>query len=174
MGAIAFGMMLGWSSVTQDDYVDDENFYFPVSPFEFSWIVAMMPLGAAVSVFFSGLMREKLGTRLTIFLFVIPITIGYALITLPFNVAMVCDKKIPFLVFHQNVPKICPFFIFSCLLVDFSSELQPAAMCLCQFFIPEKLQALKFVEPYWQFFSSWSILEFSSFSYLDTLQVFLL
>ncbi|KAG5680045.1 hypothetical protein PVAND_009576 [Polypedilum vanderplanki] len=88
VGAIAFGMMLGWSGVTVDDIVDNDEFYFPVSAYEFSWIVALMPLGAAFSVSFSGLMRDKLGTRLTIFLFVIPITIGYTLITLPLNIEM--------------------------------------------------------------------------------------
>jgi MFS family permease len=85
-------MMLGWSGVTQHDIVDNDDFYFPVSAYQFSWIVAMMPLGAAVSVFFSGVLREKLGTRFTIEIFVIPITIGYALIALPLNVEMVCVR----------------------------------------------------------------------------------
>jgi MFS family permease len=90
IGALAFGMMLGWSGVTQDDIVNNENFQFPVTSFEFSWIVALMPLGAATSVIFSGLMREKLGTRVTVFLFLFPIIIGYALITIPLNIQMVC------------------------------------------------------------------------------------
>jgi MFS family permease len=88
-GAFIFGILLGWSAPTAPQLIENEDFKFWVTNNQFAWIVAMMALGAAFSCVLSGILRSKVGTRLTILLFGIPILIGWAMITIPINPAMV-------------------------------------------------------------------------------------
>lgn len=48
-----------------------------------------MALGAMLGSILSGLMRSRIGTRFTIAVFVVPITIGWAVIATAVNPAMV-------------------------------------------------------------------------------------
>lgn len=93
-----YGNLLGWSAPTAPKVMKqyEEDFYFWVSRNHFALVVAMMALGATTSCVFSGILRRKIGTRFTILLFGIPITIGYALITFPLNTAMVNKKLLRF------------------------------------------------------------------------------
>jgi hypothetical protein len=88
-GGFIFGILLGWSAPTAPQIIENDDFKFWVSNNQFAWIVAMMALGAAFSCVFSGILRSVIGTRLTILIFGLPILIGWTLITIPLNPAMV-------------------------------------------------------------------------------------
>jgi MFS family permease len=88
-GAFIFGILLGWSAPTAPQIIEQDENSFWITGNQFSWVVAMMSLGAAFSCVFSGIIRSKIGTRLTILSFGVPIVIGWILITLSVNPAMV-------------------------------------------------------------------------------------
>ncbi|CRK99743.1 CLUMA_CG012986, isoform A [Clunio marinus] len=87
-GGFIFGILLAWSAPAGPQVIEQENFRFFVTSNQFAWIVALMALGGALSCVFSGIIRSKIGTKLTILLFGIPIVIGWILITIPLNPAM--------------------------------------------------------------------------------------
>jgi hypothetical protein len=91
--------MLGWSSAISDYIVENENHDFFLTVQQFGLVISMMPLGAAFSSLFVGILRRMLGTRLTVFVFVMPIIIGYSLISMPNHIGMVslsvCMQKFP-------------------------------------------------------------------------------
>jgi MFS family permease len=82
-------MLLGWSAPTSPQIVENENHEFWVTVEQFAWIVAMTSLGGAFTCIFSGIIRSKVGTKLTIFLFGIPITFGWILLFFSINPTMV-------------------------------------------------------------------------------------
>lgn len=90
-GAFIFGNLIGWSAPAANLIIkqDEDDYYFWVSSDQFAWIVAFMALGAALSCVLSGVLRSKLGTKFTIALFAVPVTIGWALTSFPLNPAMV-------------------------------------------------------------------------------------
>lgn len=88
-GSFIFGVLLGWSAPTAEQIIKNKDYYFWVNNNQFGWIVGLMALGAAFSCVLSGYIRTKLGTRYTVFLFGLPVVIGFALITFPLNPAMV-------------------------------------------------------------------------------------
>jgi MFS family permease len=89
-GAFVFGISFGWSSPAVSQLFSKEN-EFHVSKTQLSWIVSLMALGAATSTTVSGVLRNKLGTKLTIALFGVPTTIGWLLILFAKNSEMVRD-----------------------------------------------------------------------------------
>lgn len=90
-GAFIFGILLGWSAPTASSIVkkDEDSYYFWVTENQFALIVALMALGAAIGSSLSGMIRSKLGTKITILLYGLPILIGWTLITFPMNPVMV-------------------------------------------------------------------------------------
>lgn len=88
-GGFIFGILLGWSAPTAPEIIENHDFKFWVSNNQFAWIVAMMALGAMFSCVLSGILRSVVGTRITILVFGIPILVGWAMITIPLNPAMV-------------------------------------------------------------------------------------
>lgn len=81
--------MLGWSATASEEMIENQDYRFLVTSVQFGWIVAMMPLGAGCSCVFSGILRKYIGTKLTFFLFGIPIVVGYIFLIVPHNLAMV-------------------------------------------------------------------------------------
>jgi hypothetical protein len=69
--------------------VERQDFKFYVTPYQFAWIVALMPLGGACSSAFCGIMRKYIGTKLTVFIYGIPMVVGYGLLLFAVNVEMV-------------------------------------------------------------------------------------
>lgn len=92
-GAFIFGILLGWSAPTAHQIKENKNYYFWVNDSQFAWVVSLMALGAAFSCVLSGYVRSKIGTRYTVFLFGIPVIIGFAMITIPLNPAMVKENQ---------------------------------------------------------------------------------
>lgn len=60
-----------------------------MTSYQFAWIVALMPLGAACSSAFCGIMRKYIGTKFTVFIYGIPMIAGYGLLLFSVNVEMV-------------------------------------------------------------------------------------
>lgn len=85
---------MGWSAPSAPQIVEQDDSAFWITQQEFAWVVAMMSLGAAFSCVISGIIRSKIGTRWTVLLFGIPITIGWSLITFSLNPAMVSIQKV--------------------------------------------------------------------------------
>lgn len=90
-GAFIFGISLGWSSPAAPRLFSDSN-NFSVSKNQFSWIVSIMALGATFATASAGILRNKVGTKLTVVLFAIPTTIGWILIIFARNAEMVSLK----------------------------------------------------------------------------------
>lgn len=86
-----FGILLGWSAPSAEQIIEKDKYRrnFWVTRNEFAWIVGLMALGGALSCVLSGVLRSKIGTRYTIFLFGIPMLVGWSMITIPISVAMV-------------------------------------------------------------------------------------
>ena len=74
LGAFAMGNVLAWTSPTSDALkgkLGDENW---------SWIGALMALGAMVAVLPVGYAIDKIGRKLTMLALVLPFTAGWFLI----------------------------------------------------------------------------------------------
>lgn len=85
-GALAAGTTLGWTSPVELRL--EEDFDFPISAEQFSWIGSMMNLGAAFVCIPIGILVGIIGRKLTMLSLIIPFTIGWALLIWPNGVAM--------------------------------------------------------------------------------------
>jgi MFS family permease len=90
LGALLFGITLGWSAPAGPKIISSEN-EFMMTEDEFSWAVSMMPLGGAFSCVISGVIRNRFGTRFTIFVFALPNLVGWILLAYGWNALMVCN-----------------------------------------------------------------------------------
>lgn len=88
-GSILYGITLGWSAPSGPQMLSS-NHEFTMTENEFSWAVSLMPLGGALSCVISGIIRNKFGTKFTIFIFALPNLVGWLLITLAWTPLMVC------------------------------------------------------------------------------------
>lgn len=84
-----FGITLGWSAPVSEYIIENEHYPLRITSVQFGWIVAMMPLGAACSCIFSGILRKYIGSKLTFFVLGFPIVLGYLLLIIPQNLSMV-------------------------------------------------------------------------------------
>jgi MFS family permease len=89
IGAFIFGILLGWSAPVASQIINQDDFKFLVTANQFAWVVAMMALGGTLSCVISGIVRSKIGTKLTILAFGFPIIIGFVLITISNSPEMV-------------------------------------------------------------------------------------
>lgn len=89
IGSFLFGTSIGWSSPLSPKIIEKYGFIdFWISRNEFSWIVGSMALGGALSSVLSGGVRNKFGTRQTIFMFGIIGLMGWTFIILAVNTEM--------------------------------------------------------------------------------------
>lgn len=77
-GAFLYGILLGWSAQTQP-IILDPNYPLEITKPEFSFAISMMVLGAACFCVVSGMIRSRIGTKLTIVIFAFPHFIGWML-----------------------------------------------------------------------------------------------
>lgn len=87
-GSFLYGISLGWSSTSEPEVLS-ANHKFVMTEKEFSWSVSMMCLGAAMSCVISGIIRNRFGTKLTIFVFAVPNLLGWFLIIFAWTPMMV-------------------------------------------------------------------------------------
>ncbi|XP_012271535.1 facilitated trehalose transporter Tret1 [Orussus abietinus] len=91
LGALAAGMVLGWTSPAGKNGVDLAKEYdIPLTITEFSWIGAFAPLGAAAICVPIGILTDVVGRKNAMLGLVVPFTIGWALIIWANSFAMFC------------------------------------------------------------------------------------
>lgn len=85
LGAIGFGLGIGWSAPTfaQFDMVDSD--YRPKNKEILSWISSSLTLSALFGALFSGWIIQRYGTRFALISYGVPFTLGWALIVSSFN-----------------------------------------------------------------------------------------
>ena len=103
-GGFVHGTVLGWASPASTKWYFDipegnGSFHHPLvsiksllapNPFQldavqFSWVVTIYALGAALTAIPSGLMVQHLGRKTTMFLFLVPLIIGWLLVMVAAN-----------------------------------------------------------------------------------------
>lgn len=86
LGALAAGMVLGWSSPAGSKLATE--YQIPISETEFSWISSIFNLGAATICVPIGVLSDIIGRKKAMLMLVIPFTIGWALIIWSNSVVM--------------------------------------------------------------------------------------
>lgn len=108
-GGFAFGTVLGWAAPasakwygTDYDYYDatrnstasapmvaHSSFFdqepFHLTPNEFSWVVSIFAVGGALTAIPAGLMLQYLGRKITVFIFLLPLCVGWMLVMFASN-----------------------------------------------------------------------------------------
>lgn len=89
LGALAAGMVLGWSSPAGKDGINLQTDYeIQISPEEFSWIGSLATLGAGAMCIPIGILADKIGRKYAMLLMVVPFTVGWLLIICSNSVLM--------------------------------------------------------------------------------------
>lgn len=70
-------------TITVKSILTQNTFY--LNPVEFSWVVTIFALGAALTAVPAGLMMQYLGRRITMFVFLMPLVIGWMLVLFASN-----------------------------------------------------------------------------------------
>ncbi|EAT40014.1 AAEL008232-PA [Aedes aegypti] len=87
-GALAAGTFLGWTSPAEIPLVQKQEYGFPISTEDFSWIGSMANLGAALMCFPIGILMKMIGRKWAMLTMVLPLLLGWLLIIFANNVAM--------------------------------------------------------------------------------------
>lgn len=87
-GALAAGTFLGWTSPAEGPLVTEQQYGFPITDEEFSWVGSMANLGAALMCFPIGIMMKLMGRKWAMMTMVLPLLLGWLLIIFAENVAM--------------------------------------------------------------------------------------
>lgn len=89
LGALAMGMVLGWSSGAGDGGAKVvHDFDVPISADEFSWISSLVTLGAAAICVPIGILSDLIGRKTAMLMLVVPFTVGWLLIIFANSVLM--------------------------------------------------------------------------------------
>ncbi|EFN85164.1 Sugar transporter ERD6-like 6 [Harpegnathos saltator] len=89
LGALAAGMVLGWSSPAGENGVNlIKQYQISISPEEFSWIGSLTTLGAGAICIPIGLLADLIGRRTSMLLMVVPFCVGWLLIIFSKSVLM--------------------------------------------------------------------------------------
>ncbi|XP_055379051.1 facilitated trehalose transporter Tret1-2 homolog isoform X2 [Condylostylus longicornis] len=87
-GALAAGVCLGWTSLTEKSITEHNAYGFEVTDEQFSWVGSFFNLGAASICIPIGFLISAIGRKLSMLLLVLPFTIGWALLIWASNVEM--------------------------------------------------------------------------------------
>ncbi|XP_076288857.1 facilitated trehalose transporter Tret1-2 homolog [Lasioglossum baleicum] len=89
LGALAAGMVLGWTSSAGTDGADLASQYnISISPTEFSWMGSLTTLGAGVMCIPIGILTDFIGRKTSMLLMVVPFIVGWLLIICSNSVVM--------------------------------------------------------------------------------------
>lgn len=81
LGALAAGMVLGWTSPAGENGVNLVNDYgIPITEKEFSWIGSLATLGAGAICIPIGILADLIGRKTAMLLMVVPFLVGWLLI----------------------------------------------------------------------------------------------
>lgn len=92
-GALAAGTFLGWTSPAEIPLVTKQEYGFPITSEEFSWIGSMANLGAALMCFPIGIMMKLIGRKWAMLSMVLPLLLGWLLIIFADNVGMLMTGR---------------------------------------------------------------------------------
>lgn len=87
-GALAAGVVLGWSSPAELKVVNANDYHFPVNSEQWSWVGSTPTLGGFVSCLLIGFVMDAIGRKITMLGLIIPFTIGWAMIIWPSSVVL--------------------------------------------------------------------------------------
>lgn len=92
MGAFALGTSLGWTSPVEsgkDNYINDvmKDMTEEQKQEAWSWIGALMPVGAAIISVVIGYLIGRFGRKTSMLCLVVPFTVGWLLIIVPNGVS---------------------------------------------------------------------------------------
>lgn len=89
LGALAAGMVLGWTSSAGRDGTDLAKQYgLTITPTEFSWMGSLCTLGAGAICIPIGILSDLIGRKISMLLMVVPFIVGWLLIILANSVTM--------------------------------------------------------------------------------------
>lgn len=87
-GALAAGVVLGWSSPAEFKVVNATDYHFPVNSEQWSWVGSTPTLGGVVSCLLIGFVMDAIGRKMTMLGLIMPFTIGWAMIIWPSSVVL--------------------------------------------------------------------------------------
>jgi MFS family permease len=76
LGAVAYGMVLGWSSPAQLPVMVGDVYQFPVTADDFQWVSSIPTLGAALACMPAGFLVDLIGRKYTMLAMTIPFVVG--------------------------------------------------------------------------------------------------
>lgn len=89
LGALAAGMVLGWSAPAGENGTNLKKEYnIDMDPEQFSWIGSLATLGAGAICIPIGILADKIGRRVSMLLMVVPFCVGWLLIIFSNSVIM--------------------------------------------------------------------------------------
>lgn len=89
LGALAAGLVLGWSSCAGKDGIFlIEAYNMTITPDEFSWIGSTATLGAAAICVPIGILCDMIGRKTSMLVLVVPFTVGWVMIIWSQSVVM--------------------------------------------------------------------------------------
>lgn len=81
LGALAAGMVLGWTSPAGEDGINlFRDYGIPVTKADFSWIGSLATLGAGAMCIPIGMIADMVGRKIAMLIMVVPFTVGWLLI----------------------------------------------------------------------------------------------
>jgi len=89
LGALAAGMVLGWTSPAGEDGKNlIKDYDIPITKAEFSWIGSLTTLGAGAMCIPIGMIADLIGRKTAMLIMVVPFTVGWLLIIFSNSVLM--------------------------------------------------------------------------------------
>lgn len=89
LGALAAGMVLGWTSSADTDGIKlIKEYHIDISPTEFSWMGSLTTLGAGIICVPIGILADFIGRKTSMLLMVVPFIVGWLLIICANSVVM--------------------------------------------------------------------------------------
>ena len=88
LSAVSTGTVIAWMAQISPKLLDGE-YGFPIDESELSWIGSLLSVGAACLSLFIGHLCKFFGCKTTMLLLIVPITVGWSLITWATNVYMI-------------------------------------------------------------------------------------
>ena len=94
MGAFVFGTAVSWTAPTTPKLVNQQEYGFPITENQFSWVAAAVTLGAASVCIITGYLINWIGRKTTMLLLVIPFTLGWGLVIWAQNISMMVIGRV--------------------------------------------------------------------------------
>ena len=94
MGAFVFGTAVSWTAPTAPKLIADQEYGFPITLEQFSWVAAAVTLGAASVCVLTGYLINWIGRKTTMLFLVLPFTLGWAFVIWAQNISMLVVGRV--------------------------------------------------------------------------------